>query len=169
VGQAEHARLAGGVVGAGHAAELGRHARDVDDPAPPPGPHPRQHRLRQQERRLQVDGDRLVEVPLGDLLRGQRPGDASVVDEDVHRPQARLDLRRQPRHLGGDGYVGHRDDAPPAEGGHLGGRFAGGLLAGAVVDGHVGPGPHQGDGDGTADAPAGPCHQRDLAGQIIHA
>src|ERR687892_717129 len=74
----------GGAVGrqAGHA-ELGDHRRDVDDAPMAAGRHPRRDRRRQEERRLDVDREGLVEGWLGKLMRRAAGKDAGVVDEDV--------------------------------------------------------------------------------------
>jgi hypothetical protein len=83
--------------------------RDIDDAAPLLRAHRRQHGLRAEKGRFQIDRDRQIEIAFGEVVDATDDGDAGIVDEDVNRAERRSDVSNHfcdaggLRHVGGDG------------------------------------------------------------------
>ncbi len=115
----------------------------------------------EKERALHVQIDNAVPGLFGELVDGQAPGQAGVVDQHVQPPFALGDGFRQ-RFAAGDvaQIAGDRGAVAELAQAALGFR-AGILLARRDVD--AGAGAHQPLGDHQADAPGAAGHQRHLA------
>ena len=105
----------------------------VDDPAPTPLDHRRQHRLRAQQRAPEVDVDHpvpLVDRHVAEPILREVPHDGGVVDQDVDAAErvdgrARHGLcRREIPHV--DGHADGREPSPS--------RASAALAGGALVD-----------------------------------
>ena len=92
LGQADHARLGGRVVGLAEVADLAVHAGDVDHPAPAALGHLVDELLGHQEDAGEVGVDDLVPGLLGQFLERPVAVDARVVDQDVDAAEVALDL-----------------------------------------------------------------------------
>ncbi len=166
------AGLRGGVVRADDAAGLGRDGGEVDDPAPLRRPHARQHGLRDQEYRLQVDGQHLVPVLFCDLVDRLRAGDPGVVHQDSHRPKLAFDLLDHPNNIGGDRHVGLEGHGPaahsPGSRGRLPRRPGRGSCNSPPQRRRPSPGPRRRPGRcrGWPRSPRQPCHRRSVGGTI---
>ena len=128
--------------------------------------HVRQHGLRAQERRLQVDGDGAVEVGLGEIVQAAADGHAGVVDEQIHAADLVVDGGNHALHRPAVGNIGANCNSPTAELAHGIRHCHSLLLPLAVVHGHVGTGSSQRQGDGLADAARRPRDESDAAGEI---
>jgi len=58
---------------------------------PQPRAHARPYRLRAEESGLEIHGNRMIEVRLGDVLERMPDRDPGVVDENVDRAERLLD------------------------------------------------------------------------------
>ena len=151
-GHAEHARLAGRVV---HAARVAadRGGRDVDDRA---GLARRHHRARRrlgaEEAALEVHGEHVIPLRLGQLEERGAREDARVVDEDVGRAQLRGRRRQDGRDVLAPRDVARDDHRLAAVAPDLGGHALRGRAVIQEVDADVGAVASQRDGDGPADA-----------------
>ena len=81
--------------------------------------------------------------------------DAGIVDEDVDGAEVVFDGGDETINVGREGDVGLQRNGPAAEALDFGADVSGGGVLFAVVDGEVGAGSSERDGDGTADAAAG--------------
>jgi len=79
-----------------HATPKRRHRGDEQDAPKAPLSHPRQGPPGKQERRAQVDRQRLVERGGVDLLIARLAAQAMVGDQDVDRSERALDFADQP-------------------------------------------------------------------------
>ena len=74
---------------ADHAGTARRSRGYVDDPAPAPFPHPRQHRLHAQERGFQVHRHGVIELIFGQIFQSTHDRDAGIDGATI--PDARPD------------------------------------------------------------------------------
>jgi hypothetical protein len=92
LGEAVDSGLGGGVIDLAVLAGLAVDRADIDDAAELPLLHPLEHRLGHVEAAAEIDVDHLVPHLAGHPLHRRVAGDSGIVDEDVDRPQLRLDL-----------------------------------------------------------------------------
>ncbi len=103
-----------GPAGRGHDRVPGRPGRDVQDPAAPPLPHPRQHERGQVERRLHLNLEHQLIPARGEILDPGEIGHGGVVDQDVRRSELPNRLADQPLAVARPGQVGGDGDAGAA-------------------------------------------------------
>ena len=154
LGQADQARLAGGIVGLARVAPQAHHAAQVDDAAIALAHHPACSLLAAEERTLEVGVQDGVKVFLGKAEDEVVAGDARVVDQNVHPSEGVHRLFKQLLAALGGGDVGLHGDSIHALLFAQGGRLGGSGLAVAVVDHHIAALLCQREADGPADAPA---------------
>ena len=162
LGEADDARLRGGVVALVGIARYAHHGAHVDDTAAVLLPHDGLHRLGEVEHRLEVDVDNGVPLLLGHTLEGGVFGDASVVDQHVDATEVLDDLFDNLLGLsevGGVGGIGFGLDAHGLE--FLFG-FQHEVAQGDVGKGDVAALLGETDGDGLADAATGAGNQSHL-------
>ena len=103
--QADHPRLGGRVVGLSEIADLTRHARHVNDPAPAPVGHLVDEMLGDQEDAGQVCREDLIPGIFGELLETAIAVDGRVVDQDVDGAEVALDFVAHRLDLGLHGHI----------------------------------------------------------------
>lgn len=134
-----------------------------NDPPPLRCPHPRQHGLRHQEHRFQVDGQHLVPVLLCDLVERLQAGDSRVVYENGYWPKLAFDLRDHLGNLSGDGDVDLDGDGLATPASDLLASCFRLSIAYLVVHCHHGTGLRQCEGGGLANSATSTRDQGDLA------
>ena len=154
LGQADEARLAGGIVGLACVAPQTHHAAQVDDAAIALAHHPACGLLAAEERTLEVGVQDGIEVLLGKAEDEVVAGDARVVDENIHPAKGVHCLFEQLLAALGSGDVGLHGDGLDAKLFAQCGSLGGSGLSVAVVDHHVAALLCQCDTDSPADAPA---------------
>ena len=141
--------------------------RDIDDATPFARPHRRQHRLRAQECRLQVDRDGTVEIVLGEVVDAAHDRHARIVDKDIDRTECGGDLLdhfgngRRLRDIGRDRNGAAAIGLDPGDDG------LGIVRALAVIDRDRGAQFREHQRNRRADAAGGARHQRDMRTQIL--
>ena len=106
-----------------------------------------------QKRRLQVDGNSLVEVGLGEIVDAAAQGDACIVDQYIDRSEITVYMRN---HCGNGRRlrdVGLRNNCAAAQRHHVLGDALRIFSSRAAVDGDIASSSGQSDGDGATDAP----------------
>ena len=141
---------------------------DVDDPPPPSLAHRGEDGFRHEERRGQVDRDRLVPQVEVELVDVEHPlSDARVVHQDRRRSDLGGTSTDEALHAGGIADVSSHGDRPSAEADHLGCCRLGIGLPFPIVDDHVGPGGGEPDRDRSPHPPRRAGHDRHPIGQWL--
>ncbi len=155
-------RPQGGADGEQGVGLLGHQAGDVDDAAPLPLPHGRQHQARHAHHVQQGGVHAGIPVRVAEVVEGRSLGTAGVGDENVHRTQGRHGGPVPARQVIGAGDISRHRQGPDAQGLQLlSGRLQG-LGAPAAEGDRAALGP-QGQGRSSAQALAASRHHRHLA------
>ena len=121
LGQTDHAGLGGDVVRPlGHVTGQAVIARDVDQPAPAPLAHARQHVVGEIEGRGEVVVDGRCPIIDGNVLEALTHAAAHIADRDVDRAKLSFGFRHQRAHPLRVGDIRHQPDRPAAGPGDLG-------------------------------------------------
>ena len=163
LGEADDAGFARAVVALPGVADQADDGGDVDDAAGLLLEEAAGEGLGEQEGALEVDVQHRIPVGLAHAHQQAVPGDAGVVDQDVHLAGGGEDLLRGGCHAGGVGDVGPERPGPAAQCLDFRHRLGAGFRL-QIHPGDVGAGGGQLQGDGLADAAPGPGHHGHLLG-----